>query len=70
LNPNLESVVFDLPTVIAFTKEYLKEYGMEEKVKIMPGDFTEDDIRDEGEYDIIFVSDVFYRHKKKQYLEF
>jgi len=64
LNPNLESVVFDLPTVIAFTKEYLKEYGMEEKVKIMPGDFTEDDIGDEGEYDIIFVSDVFYRHKK------
>jgi len=56
LKPDLEVVLFDLPHVTEIAKEYLEQYGMSNKIKIIAGDFTEDDIG--NGYDIVFVSDV------------
>jgi len=56
LKPDLEVVLFDLPHVTEIAKEYLEQYGMQGKIKIVAGDFTEDDIG--NGYDIVFVSDV------------
>lgn len=56
LKPELEVVLFDLPHVTEIAKEYLEQYGMSNKIKIIAGDFTEDDIG--NGYDIVFASDV------------
>jgi precorrin-6B methylase 2 len=56
LKPDLEVVLFDLPHVTEIAKEYLEQYGTQDKIKIIAGDFTEDDIG--NGYDIVFVSDV------------
>ena len=61
INPNLEAVLFDLPHVTEVAKEFIAKYEMEERVAIIGGNFLEDDIG--NGYDIIFVSDVFYRKK-------
>ena len=61
INPNLEAVLFDLPHVTEVAKEFIAKYGMEERVAVIGGSFLEDDIG--NGYDIIFVSDVFYRNK-------
>lgn len=56
LNANLDVFVFDLPHVAETAKEFIEQYGMQERVRIVPGDFTRDDIG--GGYDIVFASDV------------
>jgi len=63
INPDLEAIVFDLPPVVEVTKEYISQYGMEERVKVMAGDFDKDDIG-KG-YDVIFVSHSAFYHTKE-----
>jgi hypothetical protein len=40
--PSLRAVVFDLPPVVAVTKEYLERHGVEDRVSTVGGDFTVD----------------------------
>lgn len=56
LNPNLETILFDLPHVTEMAGEYFRQYDMQDKIKIIAGNFTNDDIG--NEYDIVFASDV------------
>jgi len=56
-NPQLEVVVFDQPGVTDITQEYINEYGMQDRVKIMTGDYTKDDIG--SNYDIAFEACSF-----------
>lgn len=56
LNPELDVAVFDLPHVLEITRDYLEQYGMLERVRVIPGDFTVDELG--SGYDIIFASDV------------
>jgi len=53
-HPNMKGTIFDLPPVVAEAKKYIKEYGMEERVDVLGGDFNLDSIG-EG-YDLIFSS--------------
>jgi len=62
-NPELESVVFDLPQVSETTKVYIDEYEMQSQVKAVPGDYIKDDWG-KG-YDIVFASDALYKPKKE-----
>ena len=54
INPELDVYVFDLPQVIEVAKKFV-----EDKVKLIAGDFTKDDIG--SGYDVVFASDVLYR---------
>ena len=63
INPDLEAIVFDLPPVVEVTKEFISQYGMEERVKVMAGDFDKDDFG-KG-YDVIFVSHSLFYHTKE-----
>ncbi|MEW6104508.1 MAG: methyltransferase dimerization domain-containing protein [bacterium] len=56
LNPSLDIFVFDLPHVTEITRNFIEQYGMKDRIKVIAGDFTKDDIR--NGYDIIFASDV------------
>ena len=63
LNPELEAVVFDLPPVVEVTSEFISQYGLEERVRVMTGDFDSDGFG-EG-YDVIFVSHSGFYHTKE-----
>jgi len=56
-NPQLEVVVFDQPGVTDITQEYINEYGMQDRVKTMTGDYTKVDIG--SNYDIAFEACSF-----------
>lgn len=56
LNLNLDAFVFDLPHVTEVAKEFINQYGMQERVRVIPGDFTKDDLG--NGYDIVFASDA------------
>ncbi|MEW6685400.1 MAG: methyltransferase [Candidatus Edwardsbacteria bacterium] len=56
MKKDLEIIVFDLPHVIKITKEFVKKYNMQRRIKLVSGDFTKDDFG--KNYDIIFASDV------------
>ena len=56
-NPQLEVVVFDQPGVTDITQKYINEYGMQDRVKTMTGDYTKVDIG--SNYDIAFEACSF-----------
>ena len=58
-NPDLESMVFDLPQVTEVTNEYIQSYEMQDRVTAVGGDYTTDDWG-QG-MDIVFASDCLYR---------
>ena len=41
-HPALEAVVFDLPTSRPFAEQLISQYGLEDRVRFMPGDFLQD----------------------------
>jgi 3-hydroxy-5-methyl-1-naphthoate 3-O-methyltransferase len=54
--PALRVIVFDLPPVVAVTREIITRHGMAERVSIHPGDYHHDDFGDG--YDIVLLSNV------------
>ncbi len=58
-NPSVEAIVFDLPPVIQVAREYVEQYGVRDRIKLMNGDFVKDGIGDG--YDVVFASDALYR---------
>lgn len=54
--PNASAVVFDQPRVIELTKEIIKEYGVEDRIKTQVGNFITDSFQ--GQYDLIIASGV------------
>ena len=58
--PDLEVVLFDLPDVIPYTKQYLEENGLTDKIKTIAGDYFKDDLGDG--YDLVFLSSVLHNY--------
>jgi len=56
LYPGLEATVFDLPQTLEVTKLFVKAYGMEDRVKPLPGDISSDEIP--RGFDVAFMSNV------------
>ena len=55
-HPNMKAVNFDLPPVIQAAEKYIKEYGMENRMEVLAGDFNQDSIG-EG-YDLVWAAGV------------
>ncbi|MDO8124962.1 MAG: methyltransferase [Candidatus Hermodarchaeota archaeon] len=55
-HPNMKAINFDLPPVARKAKAYIREYGMEDRMEILVGDFNQDSIG-EG-YDLVWASGV------------
>ena len=64
-HPTLEGIVFDQPSVIETTREIISEYGLQDRIGVLAGDFTKDDIG--NDYDLVRTSDTlsFFPDKKK-----
>lgn len=52
-NPSMKSVVFDQPAVVDVTREFSREYGMEDRVDVIAGNYMEDELG--GDYDLVFA---------------
>jgi SAM-dependent methyltransferase len=62
-NPNLTAVIMDIPPVLEVTNKYVQEYGMTDKIHLIPGDFLVQPL--EKGFDIVFCSDSLYRPREK-----
>ena len=53
-HPNMSGVIFDQPDVVKVAQTFVKEYGMDDRIGVMSGDYTTDPIGEE--YDLIWAS--------------
>jgi predicted O-methyltransferase YrrM len=61
-NPHLQAVVFDKSEITGMTKEYIRAYGMEDRISVVGGDILQDN---PGEnYDIVIVSHLLYQFRR------
>jgi hypothetical protein len=56
--PNLRATIFDLPATLRITARYLSEAAMEDRIKLLPGDYRVEPIP--GSYDVIFLSNIIH----------
>ncbi|WP_169719293.1 DUF2284 domain-containing protein [Desulfovirgula thermocuniculi] len=57
--PRARAVLMDLPPVLELAGEILRGYGVAERVELLAGDFTMDDLG-EGLYDLVLLSNVVH----------
>ncbi len=57
-NGNIKGTVFDLPSVVPITEEYIRKEGFTGRVNTLPGDYLLDDFG--NGYDLVFVSAVVH----------
>jgi hypothetical protein len=55
--PALRATVFDLPPVVAITREIIARHGMAERVSVCPGNYHQDELG--SGYDMVLFSNVF-----------
>ena len=55
-HPSMKGIIFELPAVAKIAESYIKEYGMEDRIEILAGDYNQDPIG-EG-YDLVWASNA------------
>ena len=65
-NPALEATVFDLPYTTRITRAVVKEWGMEDRIEIVDGDFLRDPIP--GGYDAVLMSNILHGQSPEENL--
>jgi SAM-dependent methyltransferase len=56
--PNIRAAVFDLPGTLKITERCVRDAGMAERVRLIPGDYRKDAIP--GHYDVVFLSNIIH----------
>ncbi len=59
-NPDLTAVVFDLPTTRPFAEKTIEQFGLSDRIRFVPGDYTTDDISLNQEFDAAWLSHVLH----------
>jgi SAM-dependent methyltransferase len=57
-HPNLRATIFDLPGTLKITERYVREAGLEPRIKLVSGNYRCDPIP--GSYDAIFLSNIIH----------
>ena len=57
-HPSMRGVIFDRPAIVKVAETFIKEYGMEDRMEVLGGDYNQDSIG-EG-YDLIWASNALY----------
>ena len=60
----ITATAFDLPNVIPLTQEYIKQIGLQEKVKTVVGDYNVDPLG--SGYDLVFLSAIIHSSSPSQ----
>ncbi len=63
--PGLTSNVFDLPGVLEITKEIIRGYGLDERVKTIKGDYTRDEFPKDN--DVVLLSGMLHRETPEMF---
>jgi len=56
--PELHATIFDLPGTLKITERYVRDAGLEPRIKLASGDYRSDPIP--GRYDAIFLSNIIH----------
>lgn len=56
--PQLRATIFDLAATLDITRRYVRIAGMEERIRLLTGDYRSDPIP--GHYDLIFLSNIIH----------
>jgi hypothetical protein len=56
--PNLRAAIIDLPATLNITQRFVREAGMEERIRLIAGDYRKDAVP--GNYDLIFLSNIIH----------
>lgn len=64
-NPSLEAVVFDRPTTEPFALQTIAQFGLNERIRFIAGDFTTDPLTD-GPYDVVWLSHILHSNTLEQ----
>lgn len=54
----IRAIVFDLPSVVSITRNYIEEKGLSNKVGIVAGDYNVDDLG--SNFDLVFLSAIIH----------
>jgi len=60
MNPRLEATVFDIAPVLDVTREYIRRYGMQDRISTQAGDFNRDDLG--AGYDLVLLANVLHMY--------
>jgi hypothetical protein len=55
---HLHATVFDLPATLNLTQRFVREAGIEDRVRLIAGNYRKDTIP--GDYDVIFLSNIIH----------
>jgi hypothetical protein len=56
--PDIKETIFDLPATLEITRRYLRQGRMEERIRLIAGDYRTDAIP--GRYDVILLSNIIH----------
>jgi len=59
-NPDLTAVVFDLPTTRPFAEKTIEQFGLSNRIRFVPGDYTTSDIPLTQAFDAAWLSHVLH----------
>ena len=62
-NPNLRVTVFDRPEIVRLAQNYIRDYGFEDRVSTLGGDYLTDSLG--TGYDLIMVTDSLYYEERE-----
>jgi predicted O-methyltransferase YrrM len=57
-NPQLQAVVFDLPTTRPFAEKTIAQFGLSERISFMAGDYVTEAMQ--GQHDIVWMSHILH----------
>ena len=60
-HPSMKGIVFELPKMAKSARKYVKEYGLEDRMAVMEGDYNRDSIGQE--YDLVLACASLYSSK-------
>ena len=60
LHKHLKATIFDLPSVLEVTRDYIKQYGMEDRINTKAGDFNKDDLG--NGYDLVLLANILHMY--------
>jgi ubiquinone/menaquinone biosynthesis C-methylase UbiE len=62
----IEVTLFDFPDTLEIAKKLLKEAALEKNIRLLPGDFTKDELG--NHYDMVFISQIFHAYTEDECL--
>lgn len=57
-NPNLEAVIFDLPTTKPFAEKTVAMHGLSHRITFTPGNYVTEEL--DGPYDVVWLSHILH----------